>query len=104
MDSLENYHNKTANIFDVKSILNANQKLVKYANSLNKNGLSFLGDVGAFPFKNQIQGLLDYEFSLPIEFDTNLKGICLYHQKDFDRLSADQKKDIIKHHKFAVKI
>ena len=105
-DSLENYYDQVAKIFDIESILNANHKLVEYAKSLNKNGLSYLGDMGAFLFKNQIQSLMDYEFSLPTEFDTNLnlKGICLYHIQDFDRLTSDQKQEIIKHHKIAVKI
>ncbi|WP_415311602.1 MEDS domain-containing protein [Candidatus Nitrosocosmicus sp. FF01] len=105
-DSLENYYDKVAKIFEIESILNANHKLVEYAKSLNKNGLSYLGDMGAFLFKNQIQSLIDYEFSLPTEFDTNLnlKGICLYHIQDFDRLTYDQKQKIIKHHKIAVKI
>lgn len=105
-DSLENYYDKVTKIFDIESILNANHKLVEYAKSLNKNGLSYLGDMGAFLFKNQIQSLIDYEFSLPTEFDTNLnlKGICLYHIQDFDRLTYDQKQEIIKHHKIAVKI
>ncbi len=60
--------------------------------------------MGPFVFKNQIQSLIDYEFSLPIEFNINLKGICLYHEKDFDRLPPDQKEKIIKHHKITMKI
>ncbi|HET6590024.1 MAG TPA: MEDS domain-containing protein [Candidatus Nitrosocosmicus sp.] len=104
VDSLENYYDKATDTFDTQSILKANQKLVDYAKSLKKKGLSFLGDSGAFLFKNQLQSLVDYESSLPIEFDTNLKGICLYHQKDFDRLSMDQKEEIIKHHKLTIKI
>ena len=103
-DSLENYHGKIGDAFDVKSILKANQGLIEDANALNKKGLSFLGDMGAFLFKNQMQSLFDYESSLPIEFDANLKGICLYHQKDFDRLSVNQKEEIIKCHKLAIKI
>ena len=66
--------------------------------------VSILGEMGVFFFKNQIQSLIDYEFSLPTEFDTNLKGICLYHQKDFDRLSTNQKEELINHHKIAIKI
>ncbi|HYG00666.1 MAG TPA: MEDS domain-containing protein [Candidatus Saccharimonadales bacterium] len=104
VDALEKYLDKDTNTFDVKSLLKANQDLVEYANTSNKNGVSFLGDMGPFVFKNQIQSLIDYEFSLPTEFDVNLKGICLYHEKDFDRLPADQKEKIINHHKMAIKI
>lgn len=81
VDSLENYYNRAENTFDTQSILKANEKLVEYANSLDKKGLSYLGDMAPFLFKNQIQSLINYESSLPIEFDTNLKGKCLYHQK-----------------------
>jgi len=104
VDALEKYLDKDTNTFDVKSLLKANQDLVEYANTSNKNGVSFLGDMGPFVFKNQIQSLIDYKFSLPTEFDVNLKGICLYHEKDFDRLPADQKEKIINHHKMAIKI
>jgi hypothetical protein len=106
IDSLENYYDRSADIFDIESILRANHKLVGYAKSLNKNGLSYLGDMGAFIYKNQIQSLIDYESSLPTEFDPNLnlKGICLYHQNDFDRLTYDQKQEILNHHKLAIKI
>ena len=104
VDSLEKYLEKSAVTFDIDYLLKANHDLVDYGKKLKKNGVSFLGDSGAFLFKNQMQSLIDYESSLPTEFDTNLKGICLYHHKDFDRLSADQKLNIIKHHKIAIKI
>ena len=104
MDALEKYRNKYANVFDVNSLLKANNDLVEYADALKKKKVSILGEMGVFFFKNQIQSLIDYEFSLPTEFDTNLKGICLYHQKDFDRLSTNQKEELINHHKIAIKI
>ncbi|HET6590142.1 MAG TPA: MEDS domain-containing protein [Candidatus Nitrosocosmicus sp.] len=105
VDSLEKYYNANSNhVLDIKSLLKANNELVEYANSLNKKGVSILGDAGAFLFKDHVQSLIDYESSLPAEFDANLRGICLYHQKDFDRLSVDQKKKIIDHHKIAIKI
>ncbi|MGD9674812.1 MAG: MEDS domain-containing protein [Candidatus Nitrosocosmicus sp.] len=103
-DSLEKYLDKNGRAFDKESVMNANQNVVEYANELNKNGASILGDLGAFLFKNQIQSLVDYECSLPTKFETNLKGICLYHQNDFDKLSIEQKKKIIEHHNIAIKI
>ena len=104
VDSLEKYLDKSSNAFDIESLLKANQELVTYASLLNKKGVSFLGDSGAFLFKNQIHNLVEYESSLPKEFDIDLKGICLYHQKDFDRLSKDQKELVTKHHKMVIKI
>jgi hypothetical protein len=105
VDALEKYMDKDAGEFNVKALLKAIDDLAKYAeNVLKKEWISFLGDSGAFLFKNQLQSLLDYESSLPRQFDINLKGICLYHEKDFDRLSTDQKKEIINHHKIAIKV
>jgi hypothetical protein len=105
IDSFEKYFdNSTGRGFDKESVLKDNRRIVENADELNKNGVSILGDVGAFIFKNQIQSLIDYESSLPAQFDINLKGICLYHHKDFDRLSSDQKEKIIKHHKIAINL
>lgn len=105
VDSLEKYFDKTTKEFNVKSLVKANTDLVDYAESkLKKKGVSILGDSGAFLFKNQIPSLLEYETSLPLQFDLNLKGMCLYHEKDFGKLSLDQKEEIIKHHKIAIKI
>lgn len=106
VDSLEKYYNvNNHEIFSVESLLKANDKLVEYAKAVKKKRVSILGDLGAFFFfKDNIQSLINYESSLPIEFKYNLKGICLYHQKDFDRLSIDQKNKIIGNHKIAIKI
>ncbi len=34
----------------------------------------------------------------------NLKGICLYHQKDFNRLSEDMKQKLTRHHVISIKV
>ena len=33
-----------------------------------------------------------------------MKGYCLYHQKDFDKLSDEQKHKLVEHHDKAVRI
>ncbi|HET6589569.1 MAG TPA: hypothetical protein VFG45_05335 [Candidatus Nitrosocosmicus sp.] len=105
VDSLEKYFDKTIEELNVKSLLQANEDLVDYAEgTLKKKGVSSQGDSGAFLFKNQIQSLYEYETSLLPEFNINLKGICLYHLNDFDRLSIDQKEEITKHHGISVEI
>jgi len=104
IDSPKKYFERNGRVLSKESVMNANQELVERANILNKNGVSILGDLGAFLSKNQHQSLEDYELALPSVFDSNLKGICLYHQKDFDKLSVDQKEKLIKHHKIAIKI
>jgi hypothetical protein len=57
--------------------------LVKYAKQIGKNGVSVLGDLGPYTHKSQDNDLVDYELSLPIKFDIDLRDFCLYHQKDF---------------------
>jgi len=42
---------------------------------------------------------------LPTKYDdVALKGFCLYHEKDFDNLSDEQKQKLIEHHGKALKI
>ena len=50
--------------------------------------------------------LVDYELSLPTKYEDGiaLKGFCLYHQKDFDKFSDEQKQKLIEHHGKALKI
>ena len=60
--------------------------------------------MGAYPYKSQSDDLVDYESSLPIKYDVSLKGFCLYHQKDFDKFSDEQKQKLIEHHGKALKI
>ncbi|WP_172602331.1 hypothetical protein [Candidatus Nitrosocosmicus franklandus] len=49
--------------------------------------------------------MLEYEMNLPTRFeDKTFSGICVYHQADFDRLSKDQKNDVINHHRITIKL
>jgi hypothetical protein len=74
------------------------RSLANDAKKIGKNGLSILGDIGAYPYKSKSQGLVDYESLLPAKYDLPMKGFCLYHQKDFDRFSDEQKQKLIEHH------
>jgi MEDS: MEthanogen/methylotroph, DcmR Sensory domain len=78
--------------------------LADYAKQIGKNGLSILADMGAYPHRSKYNELLDHELSLPTKFDIAMKGFCLYHQKDFDKLSEQQKQKLIEHHGKAIKI
>jgi hypothetical protein len=81
------------------------RSLAYHANKIGKNGLSILGDAGAYPHQSKHNDLVDYELSLPTEFnDVPMKGFCLYHQKDFDRFSDEQKQKLIEHHGKVLKI
>jgi hypothetical protein len=89
---------------NVESIWNANKEMVTYANESGKNGVSILGDLGSFISEKRIRDLVDYELSLPTRFEMNIKGVCMYHQKDFDSLPEDMRQTIIDHHQTAIRI
>jgi MEDS: MEthanogen/methylotroph, DcmR Sensory domain len=79
------------------------QSLANYA-KVGKNGVSVLADMGAYPHKSMYNDLVDYELSLPATYDVQMKGFCLYHQKDFDKFSEEQKQKLIEHHGKALKL
>jgi hypothetical protein len=81
-----------------------NKQMIEHADKMGNMGLSILADAGAFHFMRKTTELLEYECSLPKQFDLNLKAFCLYHQKDFDRLSAEQKQELANHHGRVIKI
>ena len=98
-------HKKYLNNKDIKSDYDANKRLVEYAKTIRKKGVSVLGDMGAFTFENRIQDLIEYEESLPKKFDNiDFKGICLYHKNDFYNLTKEQKQKLAKHHGMAMEI
>ncbi len=78
--------------------------LAKYAKQMGKKCLSVLGDLGVYRHKSMFNDLVDYELSLPTKFDVDMKGFCLYHQKDFDKFSDEQKQELIRHHGKAIEI
>jgi hypothetical protein len=63
--------------------------LLKQAERQKKNGVTVLSDMGSFYHHNNRDGnlkLIEYECSLPEKFNAReLKGFCLYHQKDFEK-------------------
>jgi hypothetical protein len=95
-DSLEEYLGDPPLIYVKKSLENYTK--------MGKNGVSVLADLGAYPHKSMYKDLVDYEISLPTKYDMPIKGFCLYHQKDFDEFSDEQKQKLIEHHGKALKI
>jgi hypothetical protein len=62
--------------------------LQKKADRQGKNGVTVISDLGSFYHYNSYgnQKLIEYERSLPKKYDDmNLKGFCLYHQRDFEK-------------------
>jgi hypothetical protein len=97
-DSLDQYFGKV-------SMVEFKNKLVEFATEKRKDGVSILSDMGSYFFKRLYKELIDYELTLPTQFDSLLKGICIYNQLDFDtRLTEKQKLDMVNHHGMAIKL
>jgi hypothetical protein len=75
--------------------------LFKQAERQGKNGVTVLSDLISFHhLKYGTQKLVEYEQSLPKTYGgKNLKGFCLYHQKDFERrFSQEQQASLLDCH------
>jgi len=83
---------------------NYNKKLVEHAKAMGKSGVSIIADKGTFPFKQRIDDLINFELSLPSKYDIDLKRICVYYQKDFNRLAEEQRQKLINHHVISIEI
>jgi hypothetical protein len=57
-----------------------------------------------FHFQNNIDVLINFESSLPLEFDMKVKRICTYHAGDFERLEVHEKDNLIKPHYRRIKV
>ena len=101
VDSLKKYQQDK----DIKSIYNNSKRLVELSKAIKKDGVSVLGDLGAFLFKNKTKDLIEYDLFLPTEYKSmDIKGICLYHKDDFNKLTQEQKQNLAKHHGKAIEI
>jgi MEDS: MEthanogen/methylotroph, DcmR Sensory domain len=81
--------------------------LLKQAERQGKNGVTVLSDMGSFHHYNQhgAQRLVEYEQSLPKTYEGNLKGFCLYHQKDFEtRFSKKQQASLNSCHSLSIEL
>jgi len=96
VDSLKGYSGSPEGIMPVL------KRMVRYAKSSGKSGVSAFGDMGSFFYRhNNENSLMEYELSLPSEYDSkmNLKTFCLYHQKEFDlKFTEKQKEQLLGHH------
>ena len=71
-DSLNQYFGKVP-------MAELKDKLVKFAVENRKDGVSMMSDMGSYFFRLLYSELVDYELSLPIQFDAPLKGVCIYN-------------------------
>jgi myo-inositol catabolism protein IolC len=60
--------------------------------------------MGCFLNNSKYDELVDYELILPKQYDLSIKGMCIYHESDFDRLSVEQKQRLIELHSNVIRI
>ena len=93
MDSLKGYFGSSERIMSIV------KPELERAKITGKSGVSVFGDPGSFFHHHKEGELMNYELSLPSEFDVKLKAFCLYHKGDFDaRLTDSQKQKLLEHH------
>jgi hypothetical protein len=100
VDSLKNYTKREQK----ESDRSFKESMINHAKKMGKNGFSILGDMGGFYFNGRTQDLVEYELSLPRIYNIDLKGFCLYHKDDFNRLTQEQQQKLVNHHEKAVEI
>jgi hypothetical protein len=107
MDSLKGYfpseeqssfHDNYDNLKEDLDLMSYLRILLKQAERQGKNGVTVLSDLGSFYHYNSYgnRRLIEYEGSLPKKYDgMNLKGFCLYHQKDFERQFSQEQQTLL---------
>ena len=87
VDSLKNYMKREQKVCN----RSFKEMMVNHAKKIGKNRFSILGDMSGFYFNSRTQDLVEYELSLPRKYNIDLKGFCLYHKDDFNRLKTRAK-------------
>jgi hypothetical protein len=90
--------------FGKEEVMRIISRASEYTKYIGKDGITILNDMGCFINNSKYEELLNYELTLPKEYDFPVRGMCLYHQKDFDRLSLEKKQKLIDHHRMTIRI
>lgn len=109
MDSVKGYFGSDSNYEGKDRLMSFFKQLVKKAESLGKNGVSVIADLGSFYHHQSINAtekLFEHELSLPSKYEgMKFRGFCAYHKADFDRrFTEDQKQKLRDHHDKALMI
>ena len=98
-DSVETHSGYTNDFLSLLKTLDKQQE------KRGKNGLSVIADMGVFfHFQNNKDVLIDFESSLPLKFDMNVKRICIYHSGDSERFEAHEKDNLTRSHHQRIKV
>jgi MEDS: MEthanogen/methylotroph, DcmR Sensory domain len=109
VDSVKGYFGSDSNYEGKDRLMSFFKQLVKKAESLGKNGVSVIADLGSFyhyQSNNATEKLFEHELSLPSRYDgMKFKGFCAYHKADFERrFTEEQKQMLLDHHSKALMI
>jgi hypothetical protein len=94
-------YNESLIVMDcIKGLFGANDHMIYVNNLVNRseNGVLVIADAGPFFHLDKKDKLVEHELSMPSRFDVNLKRFCIFHKRDFDVLSEEQKQKLINHH------
>jgi len=109
VDSVKGYFGSDSNYEGEDRLMSFFKQLVKKAESLGKNGVSVIADLGSFyhyQSNNATEKLFEHELSLPSKYEgMKFKGFCAYHKADFERrFTEEQKQKLLDHHSKALMI
>jgi len=109
VDSVKGYFGSDSNYEGEDRLMSFFKQLVKKAESLGKNGVSVIADLGSFyhlQSNNATEKLFEHELSLPSKYEgMKFKGFCAYHKADFERrFTEEQKQMLLDHHSKALMI
>jgi MEDS: MEthanogen/methylotroph, DcmR Sensory domain len=109
IDSVRGYFGSDSDYDGEDRLMSFFKQLVKKAESLGKDGVSVIADLGSFYHHQSINAtekLFEHELSLPSKYDgMKFKGFCAYHKADFDRrFTEEQKQKLLDHHSKALMI
>lgn len=109
IDSVKGYFGSDSDYEGEDRLMSFFKQLVKKAESLGKDGVSVIADLGSFYHHQSINAtkkLFEHELSLPSKYEgMKFKGFCAYHKADFDRrFTEEQKQKLLQHHSKALVI
>jgi len=109
IDSVKGYFGSDSDYEGEDRLMSFFKQLVKKAESLGKDGVSVIADLGSFyhhQSTNATEKLFEHELSLPSKYEgMKFKGFCVYHKADFDkRFTEEQKQKLLDHHSKALMI
>ena len=107
IDSVKGYFGSDSDYEGEDRLMSFFKQLVKKAESLGKDGVSVIADLGSFyhhQSTNATEKLFEHELSLPSKYEgMKFKGFCAYHKADFDiRFTEEQKQKLLDHHSKAL--